>query len=313
MSGGDDGLVLRSTGSWYDVEVEPGQVVACRTAGKLRLAGDRSTNPVAVGDRVRWSPEGEEQGVITAILPRRNAIVRRSVNLSRATHVVAANLDHAWLVLSCTLPETATGFVDRFLVAAHAFGVPVTLLFNKADELMEEEDRERLAYLQDVYATAGYATRLLSARTGEGVEDWARELVGGVHLVSGASGVGKSTLISRLLPGVELKTGALSDAHSKGRHTTTFAEMFPLPGGGYIIDTPGIKGFGLVQIQRESLHHHFPEMFALLPQCKFHNCTHRHEPQCAVREGVETGDVAQERYANYIDLFDHFEDDGWRK
>lgn len=308
------GRVLRSTGSWYDVEVGEGRVVACRTAGKLRLAGDRSTNPVAVGDRVAWSPEGDGQGVITAIAPRRNAIVRRSVNLSRATHVVAANLDHAWLVLSCSLPETATGFVDRFLVAAHAFGVEATILFNKWDEAQGDPGRvEALEYLEDVYATAGYRTLRLSARTGEGVVDWSAELAGGVHLVSGPSGVGKSSLINRLLPGVELRTAAISGAHAKGRHTTTFAEMFPLPGGGYIIDTPGIKGFGLVDIERETLHHHFPEMFALLPQCKFHNCTHQHEPQCAVRAGVETGEVPQERYANYLDLFTHFEADGWRK
>lgn len=308
------GRVLRSTGSWYDVEVGEGQVVACRTAGKLRLAGDRSTNPVAVGDQVAWSPEGDGQGVITAIAPRRNAIVRRSVNLSRATHVVAANLDHAWLVLSCSLPETATGFVDRFLVAAHAFGVEATILFNKWDEAQGDPGRlEALEYLEDVYATAGYRTLRLSARTGAGVVDWSAELAGGVHLVSGPSGVGKSSLINRLLPGVELRTAAISGAHAKGRHTTTFAEMFPLPGGGYIIDTPGIKGFGLVDIERETLHHHFPEMFALLPQCKFHNCTHQHEPQCAVRAGVETGEVPQERYANYLDLFTHFETDGWRK
>lgn len=308
------GRVLRSTGSWYDVEVGEGRVVACRTAGKLRLAGDRSTNPVAVGDRVAWSPEGDGQGVITAIAPRRNAIVRRSVNLSRATHVVAANLDHAWLVLSCSLPETATGFVDRFLVAAHAFGVEATILFNKWDEAQGDPGRvEALEYLEDVYATAGYRTLRLSARTGAGVVDWSAELAGGVHLVSGPSGVGKSSLINRLLPGVELRTAAISGAHAKGRHTTTFAEMFPLPGGGYIIDTPGIKGFGLVDIERETLHHHFPEMFALLPQCKFHNCTHQHEPQCAVRAGVETGEVPQERYANYLDLFTHFEADGWRK
>lgn len=308
------GRVLRSTGSWYDVEVGEGRVVACRTAGKLRLAGDRSTNPVAVGDRVAWSPEGDGQGVITSIAPRRNAIVRRSVNLSRATHVVAANLDHAWLVLSCSLPETATGFVDRFLVAAHAFGVEATILFNKWDEAQGDPGRvEALEYLEDVYATAGYRTLRLSARTGAGVVDWSAELAGGVHLVSGPSGVGKSSLINRLLPGVELRTAAISGAHAKGRHTTTFAEMFPLPGGGYIIDTPGIKGFGLVDIERETLHHHFPEMFALLPQCKFHNCTHQHEPQCAVRAGVETGEVPQERYANYLDLFTHFEADGWRK
>ncbi len=308
------GRVLRSTGSWYDVEVGEGRVVACRTAGKLRLAGDRSTNPVAVGDRVAWSPEGDGQGVITSIAPRRNAIVRRSVNLSRATHVVAANLDHAWLVLSCSLPETATGFVDRFLVAAHAFGVEATILFNKWDEAQGDPGRvEALEYLEDVYATAGYRTLRLSARTGAGVVDWSAELTGGVHLVSGPSGVGKSSLINRLLPGVELRTAAISGAHAKGRHTTTFAEMFPLPGGGYIIDTPGIKGFGLVDIERETLHHHFPEMFALLPQCKFHNCTHQHEPQCAVRAGVETGEVPQERYANYLDLFTHFEADGWRK
>ncbi len=289
-------------------------MVACRTAGKLRLAGDRSTNPVAVGDRVAWSPEGDGQGVITAIAPRRNAIVRRSVNLSRATHVVAANLDHAWLVLSCSLPETATGFVDRFLVAAHAFGVEATILFNKWDEAQGDPGRvEALEYLEDVYATAGYRTLRLSARTGAGVVDWSAELAGGVHLVSGPSGVGKSSLINRLLPGVELRTAAISGAHAKGRHTTTFAEMFPLPGGGYIIDTPGIKGFGLVDIERETLHHHFPEMFALLPRCKFHNCTHQHEPQCAVRAGVETGEVPQERYANYLDLFTHFEADGWRK
>ena len=308
------GRVLRSTGSWYDVEVGEGRVVACRTAGKLRLAGDRSTNPVAVGDRVAWSPEGDGQGVITSIAPRRNAIVRRSVNLSRATHVVAANLDHAWLVLSCSLPETATGFVDRFLVAAHAFGVEVTILFNKWDEAQGDPGRvEALEYLEDVYATAGYRTLRLSARTGAGVVDWSAELTGGVHLVSGPSGVGKSSLINRLLPGVELRTAAISGAHAKGRHTTTFAEMFPLLGGGYIIDTPGIKGFGLVDIERETLHHHFPEMFALLPHCKFHNCTHQHEPQCAVRAGVETGEVPQERYANYLDLFTHFEADGWRK
>jgi ribosome biogenesis GTPase len=311
-----NGLVMRSTGSWYEVmDTADRVVVSCRIQGKLKILGERSTNPIAVGDYVLIQmQEKEKTGLITERLKRRNSMVRKSVNLSKETHVVAANLDHAFLIATVVQPATSTGFMDRFLVSAQAYRVPVTIIFNKVDVCVEgSPERAQLEYLEGVYEKAGIPTLRTSAKTGEGLDRLSDELASaGVNLLSGHSGVGKSTLINSLMPGTDLRTGEVSDAHQKGKHTTTFAEMFPLPAGGFIIDTPGIKGFGLVHLERNHLHHYFPEIFERLDGCKFHNCLHRNEPHCAVIKAVENGEIAEERYLNYIELYETFESNSYR-
>ena len=307
------GIILRSTGSWYQVSEWNSRVVyGCRAGGRMRLNGERSTNPLAVGDIVQFESNGQtEAGLITEREERKNAIVRRSVNLSKESHVVAANLDRAFLVATISQPSTSTGFIDRFLVTAEAYGIPTTLVFNKCDLVAaNERDEEELSYMSELYEMAGYDVLRVSAQTGEGLPELRAAIAAsGVNMLSGHSGVGKTTLINQLLPGLELRTGNVSDSHQKGKHTTTYAEMFPLPSGGYLIDTPGIKGFGLVQLEKEHLHHYFPEIFALLSSCKFHNCLHRAEPKCAVRSAVEQGVIAEERYLNYLDLYENFDAD----
>ena len=305
------GTVLRTTGSWYDVLRDEGEVISSRPAGRLRLKGFRSTNPVAVGDRVDWEEVEDGTGVITKIHGRKNCIIRKSVNLSHESHVVAANLDRAFLVVTLAAPRTSTGFMDRFLVTAEAYGIPTTVVLNKIDALTGEE-RDQAAALAEVYRNAGYGWLEVSAQTGEGLGTLRDELAKGIHVLSGHSGVGKSTLINRLIPGLELKTAEVSESHNKGRHTTTFAEMHALPEGGFLVDTPGIKGFGLVTLERDTLNHHFPEFFSRLPECKFHNCVHHKEPGCAVREAVEAGDVAESRYRNYLEMLGEFDGGPYR-
>lgn len=305
------GLVLRSTGSWYDVQGPDSEVVSCRPAGKLRLKGYRSTNPVAVGDQVSFEVEADGTGVIRRIEARKNCIVRKSVNLSHESHVVAANLDRAFLVVTLAAPRTSTGFMDRFLVTAEAYGIPTTIVLNKIDAL-EAEGRAQAQALAAVYRDAGYGWLEVSAYTGEGLDALRAELATGLHVLSGHSGVGKSTLINELIPGLRLKTAEVSESHNKGRHTTTFAEMHALPDGGFLVDTPGIKGFGLVTLERDTLNHHFPEFFRRLPECKFHNCVHDKEPGCAVVQAVKEGDIAESRYRNYLEMLAEFDGGPYR-
>ena len=305
------GRVLRTTGSWYDVLGDDGAVVSCRPAGKLRLKGYRSTNPVAVGDLVDYDTVEDGTGVISNIHERTNCIVRKSVNLSHESHVVAANLNRAFLVVTMSSPRTSTGFMDRFLVTAEAYGIPTTIVLNKTDALSEDERKEAAALAQ-TYRDAGYGWLEVSAHNGDGMGELTAALAQGIHVLSGHSGVGKSTLINRLIPGLELKTAEVSESHHKGRHTTTFAEMHALPEGGYLVDTPGIKGFGLVTIERDTLHHHFPEFFRLLPRCKFHNCVHHKEPGCAVREALDKGEISASRYKNYLEMLEEFDGGPYR-
>ena len=305
------GLVLRSTGSWYDVQGPDSEVVSCRPAGKLRLKGYRSTNPVAVGDQVSFEVEADGTGVIRRIEARKNCIVRKSVNLSHESHVVAANLDRAFLVVTLAAPRTSTGFMDRFLVTAEAYGIPTTIVLNKIDAL-EAEGRAQAQALAAVYRDAGYGWLEVSAHTGEGLDALRAELATGIHVLSGHSGVGKSTLINELISGLRLKTAEVSESHNKGRHTTTFAEMHALPEGGFLVDTPGIKGFGLVTLERDTLNHHFPEFFRRLPECKFHNCVHDKEPGCAVVQAVKEGDIAESRHRNYLEMLAEFDGGPYR-
>ena len=305
------GLVLRSTGSWYDVQGPDSAVVSCRPAGKLRLKGYRSTNPVAVGDQVSFEVEADGTGVIRRIEARKNCILRKSVNLSHESHVVAANLDRAFLVVTLAAPRTSTGFMDRFLVTAEAYGIPTTIVLNKIDAL-EAEGRAQAQALAAVYRDAGYGWLEVSAHTGEGLDALRAELATGIHVLSGHSGVGKSTLINELIPGLRLKTAEVSESHNKGRHTTTFAEMHALPDGGFLVDTPGIKGFGLVTLERDTLNHHFPEFFRRLPECKFHNCVHDKEPGCAVVQAVKEGDIAESRHRNYLEMLAEFDGGPYR-
>ena len=298
--------VVRATGSWYDV-LHDGETVRCRIRGRLRLKGVRSTNPVVVGDEVACEADEGGDYVIADILPRRNYVIRRASNLSKESHIIAANVDQALLMASLRSPETPTEFVDRFLVTCEAYKVPVTILLSKLDL----QDAEAVAEFRAVYEGAGYRVLEVSVREGRGVEEVRELLAGRTTLVSGNSGVGKSTLIQAIDPSLDIRTGEISESHHKGRHTTTFSTMYPLAGGGAVIDTPGIKGFGLIDIDEAELWHYFPEMMRVAPACRFYNCTHTHEPGCAVTEAVKAGEIAWPRYESYLKIRD--EDDKYRK
>ena len=298
--------VVRATGSWYDV-LHDGETVRCRIRGRLRLKGVRSTNPVVVGDEVACEADEGGDYVIADILPRRNYVIRRASNLSKESHIIAANVDQALLMASLRSPETPTEFVDRFLVTCEAYKVPVTILLSKLDL----QDAEAVAEFRAVYEGAGYRVLEVSVREGRGVEEVRELLAGRTTLVSGNSGVGKSTLIQAIDPSLDIRTGEISESHHKGRHTTTFSTMYPLAGGGAVIDTPGIKGFGLIDIDEAELWHYFPEMMRVAPACRFYNCTHTHEPGCVVREAVKAGEIAWPRYESYLKIRD--EDEKYRK
>ena len=306
----ETGIVMKSTGSWYLVRLENGEVVECRMKGKLRTRGIRTTNPVAVGDEVdvERKPDG---AVIGGIHERRNYIIRRATNLSREAHVIAANVDVAMLVVTVNHPVTSPVFVDRFLASAEAYRIPAVLVFNKMD-LYGEEDREMVEAWTAVYKGVGYECLHVSVATGEGVEQVRERMRGRVTVLAGLSGVGKSSLVNRVEPGLQLKVAEISEAHDTGRHTTTFAEMFPLSGGGYIVDTPGIRAFGLVGMERGEISHYFPEIFRHAADCRYGNCTHTREPGCAVVEAVERGGISESRYFSYVSLLEEG-DDKYRK
>ena len=313
------GLVVKNTGSWYTVRTDDGQLLDCKVKGNFRIKGIRSTNPVAVGDRVTVSSPstggGQEGGCwITDIEDRRNYIIRKSINLSKQSHIIAANVDQAFLVVTVIRPETSTTFIDRFLASAEAYSVPVILVFNKTD-LLDDDARRYQEGMVKLYETVGYECRQISAETGAGVEELRPLLSGKITLLSGNSGVGKSTLINRLVPGVNLRTADISEAHQTGQHTTTFSEMIDLPGGGggYLIDTPGIKGFGTFDMEREELTSYFKEIFHFSKDCRFSDCTHTHEPGCAVLKAVEDHYIAQSRYQSYLSMLEDKDENRYRE
>ena len=310
------GLVIKNTGSWYTVLTDDGQLLDCKVKGNFRIKGIRSTNPVAVGDRVTVG----EGNWITEIEDRKNYIIRKSINLSKQSHILAANVDQAFLIVTVSKPETSTTFIDRFLASAEAYRVPVYLIFNKGDMLTDEE----LHYQQmmiDLYETIGYECRAISATTGQGVEELRPLLEGKITLFSGNSGVGKSTLINSIVPHANQRTAEISDAHNTGMHTTTFSEMIPLDShstlnaqhSSFLIDTPGIKGFGTFDMEREELTSYFKEIFEFSKQCRFSDCTHTHEPGCAVLKAVEEHYIAQSRYQSYLSMLDDKDENKYRE
>ena len=293
------GLVIKNTGSWYGVLTDDGQLLECKVKGNFRIKGIRSTNPVAVGDRVTVG----EGNWIVAIEDRRNYIIRKSINLSKQSHILAANVDQALLVVTVVNPQTSTTFIDRFLASAEAYRVPVILVFNKTD-LLDEDLRRYQEALVHLYHTIGYTCLQISATTGSGIDDIRSLLEGKITLLSGNSGVGKSTLINRLVPDANLRTGEISDAHNTGQHTTTFSEMIPLESSGWVIDTPGIKGFGTFDMEPEELTSYFKEIFRFSKDCRFSNCTHTHEPGCAVLKALENHYIAESRYQSYLSMLE---------
>ncbi|MFI3332793.1 MAG: ribosome small subunit-dependent GTPase A [Rikenellaceae bacterium] len=303
-----EGVVIRATGSWYEVLAE-GQRYNCRIRGRLRLKGARSTSPVVVGDVVQFEADTEENYVISEITPRRNYIIRRASNLSKESHIIAANIDRAILVATLFSPTTATEFIDRFLVTCEAYKIPATIILAKVD--LAQKEREAMEEFIATYNSAGYEVVEVSATEGVGLERVKELLQGHTTLISGNSGVGKSTLIGAIEPDIEIKTGEISSSHHKGKHTTTFSTIYPLSIGGYIIDTPGIKGFGLLDIDDDELWHYYPEMMKYGTECQFYNCTHTHEPKCAVVRAVESGEIAYSRYESYLKILD--EDEKYRK
>lgn len=301
---------MKSTGSWYSVRMESGEVLDCRIKGKFRMKGIKTTNPVAVGDvvEVEVNPDG---AVINRIEDRKNYIIRKSTNLSKEAHIIAANVDQAVLVVTVNHPVTSTVFIDRFLASVEAYRIPAILVFNKID-LYDEEDLLLLGALTQIYMQAGYECLHVSSLTEEGMEDVVTALKDKVTVFSGLSGVGKSSLINRVEPGLKLKVAEISDSHDTGKHTTTFAEMFPLSFGGYIVDTPGIRAFGLIHMEKTEISHYFPEIFKRASECRFYNCTHIHEPGCAVLEAVEKGEISESRYFSYVSMFEEG-DEKYRK
>ena len=310
------GRVVRNTGAHYVVETPSGREINCKVKGNFRIKGLRTTNPVAVGDIVSIGEPGPDgTAFITEVADRTNCIVRRSINLSKQSHIIAANIDQAVLVATLAHPTTSTNFIDRFLATAEAYKVPAVLCINKIDLLTEPDDLKLLAAVENLYRTIGYTVVSVSARTGCGIDKLREVLAGKVSLLSGNSGVGKSTIVNELIPGLGLRTAEISAVHDQGMHTTTFSELYHLPGdpAACIIDTPGVRGFGTVDFQREEVGHYFPEMFAESRNCRFGNCTHIHEPGCAVIRAIEDGRIAQSRYASYLSILDDSASDKYRK
>lgn len=301
------GLVIKNTGSWYSVLTDDGQLLECKVKGNFRIKGIRSTNPVAVGDRVTVG----EGNWIVAIEDRRNYIIRKSINLSKQSHILAANVDQALLVVTVVTPQTSTTFIDRFLASAEAYRVPVILVFNKTD-LLDDDLRHYQEAMVHLYHTIGYTCLQISATTGFGMDEVRPLLEGKITLLSGNSGVGKSTLINRLVPDANLRTGEISDAHNTGQHTTTFSEMIPLEGRGWLIDTPGIKGFGTFDMEPEELTSYFKEIFQFSKDCRFSNCTHTHEPGCAVLKALEDHYIAESRYQSYLSMLEDKDEGKYR-
>lgn len=302
------GRVIKSTGSWYLLRDDSGKNYKARIRGKFRLDNIQHTNPLAVGDFVDFEVDSDGLGVIKKIHERKNYIIRRSVNLSKKSHIIASNIDKAFLVITLDNPKTSFGFIDRFLVTAEAYHIPVVLVINKMDAY-DEELREEAKFYQMLYEEIGYETMTISAQSGLNIDELKVELSGVTSLISGHSGVGKSTLMNVLNPDLQLKTSEVSDFNQKGQHTTTFAEMYEWPFGGFCIDTPGIKEFGLVEMEKEEIQHYFPEIFDQKSNCKFDNCLHVNEPKCAVIEAVENGEIAPSRYENYLGFLEEVEEE----
>ena len=308
------GTVIKSTGSWYKIMTDTNEFWDCRIRGKLRLKGIESTNPVSVGDNILFDivEEDKLEGVITKIEPRKNYIVRKSINLSHRSHILASNIDHVYLLVTLMVPETTTGFIDRFLVTAEAYQIPVTLLFNKVD-LFEADGLDAINEFKAIYEKVGYRCLNISATDSKTVAFLKDEIKGNKVMFGGHSGVGKSTLVNALDPNLDIRTSEISEANLSGMHTTTFAEMHPLPSGGFIIDTPGIRAFGLLDFEKAELCHYFPELNELRGDCKFSNCQHISEPKCAIKEAVENGEIDAGRYYNYTMMHSDDDDETFRK
>lgn len=306
------GIVIKSTGSWYTVRTNNNKVVECKIRGKFRTKGIKTTNPLAVGDIVEFTiDERTNQGVIDKRADRRNYIIRKSINLSKQAHILAANVDQAIFMVTLAYPKTYPEFIDRLLVSAEAYNVPSILVFNKID-LYSDEQLQELVKLKNVYEKIGYRCIEISAKQKAGIGEITDILANKTTVIAGHSGIGKSTLINSIQPGLKLKTTEISEMHESGKHTTTFPEMHCLDNGGYLIDTPGVKGFGVIDVDKEEVMHFFPEMFELLPQCQYNNCTHTHEPKCAVKLAVENGEVSVSRYKSYLSILNSDEDEKHR-
>lgn len=306
-----NGLVVKNTGSWYQVYTETGETIECKIKGNFRMQDIRSTNPIAVGDRVRIEKNNEGTAFITFIEDRKNYLIRKSSNLSKQSHILAANLDQAVLIITINHPETSTVFIDRFLCTAEAYSIPVVLAINKAD-LYDEEEIEYMNQLIYLYESIGYSCVVVSAINKTGIDQLNEILKDKISLFSGNSGVGKSTMINSIIPNINLKTNKISGYHNKGMHTTTFSEMIRLPIGGYVIDTPGIKGFGTIDMSENEIGHYFKEIFAFSANCHFYNCTHRHEPNCAVLDALQNHLISESRYNSYLSILDDLHEGKYR-
>jgi len=305
------GIVIKSTGSWYDVRLEDGERVAARIKGKFRLKGIKTTNPIAVGDVVSLKKEEDGRAVIHAIDPRKNYIIRKSINLSKRSHIIASNIDQAILVVTLNQPKTYTAFIDRFLVTAEAYHIPTVIVFNKID-VYSDTEKEELTVLKKAYEQIGYTCLEISVLKEINIDAVKNVMKDKTSMVSGHSGVGKSTLLNLIDSSLDLATNEISEMHQQGKHTTTFAEMYELPFGGYIIDTPGIKAFGLIDFEKTELSHYFLEMRERLNNCHFNNCQHINEPKCAIKEAVKNGFIAEFRYNNYVSMIKDDEDENYR-